>query len=116
LVEVEYLGTVDRDLSPVGLNEVTRPDTTAGFNAGTSTKCFDSPLRSSPKLRPEARADDEGVALIAVGALSVGWSVFFGVDHLYDFATGVYSARTADDLERASEHQGGLDIGDPSAQ
>lgn len=90
--------------------------------------------RTLPKLGPEARAQLEAlvtkeslaiiagvltawvvshafgigeiidVVLIGVGALSVGWAVFVGVDHLYDFATGVYTARSANDLERASEH------------
>jgi hypothetical protein len=42
--------------------------------------------------------------LVTVGVLSIGWAVFVGIDHLYDFASGVYSARSEDELERASEH------------
>jgi hypothetical protein len=90
--------------------------------------------RTLPKLGPEARAQLEAlvtkeslaiiagvltawvvshafgigeiidVVLIGVGVVSVGWTVFVGIDHLYDFATGVYSATTASDLEQASEH------------
>lgn len=93
----------------------------------TFTRCL-------PKLGPEARAQlaalitPEALAIIAgvlvawvvshafgigavvdiviltVGILGVGMAIFTGLDHLYEFATGAYRARTEQDLERAAEH------------
>jgi hypothetical protein len=44
------------------------------------------------------------IILLVVGALSVGFAVFTGIDHLYDFASGAYNATSEADLERAADH------------
>jgi hypothetical protein len=90
--------------------------------------------RTLPKLGPEARAQLEGlinptalgimagcliawivshafglgevidIILAAVGVLSIGLAIFSGIDHLYDFAAGVYRANSTYDLDRAADH------------
>jgi hypothetical protein len=90
--------------------------------------------RTLPKLGPEARAqlealiEPQALAIMAtvlgawvvshafgigevidiivavVGVASIGWAVFIGIDHLYEFATGVYSGRDDGDFERAADH------------
>ena len=90
--------------------------------------------RTLPKLGPEARAQlaaiitPEALAIIAavlvawvvshaigvgqivdiilltVGVLSIGLAVFVGLDHLYEFATGTYAAKSESDLEVAAGH------------
>ena len=42
--------------------------------------------------------------LLVGGALSIGWAIFDGVDHLYDFAKLTYTARSSHDLEMAADH------------
>ena len=42
--------------------------------------------------------------LLVAGAIAVGWAIFEGVDHLYDFATHTYKGRSAADFERAADH------------
>lgn len=44
------------------------------------------------------------IILAVIGVAAVGLSVFAGLDHLKDFALGVYNARTEADLDRAAEH------------
>jgi hypothetical protein len=44
------------------------------------------------------------ILISAVGLFSIGFAVFTGLDHLYDFASGVYHGKTMDDLEKASAH------------
>jgi hypothetical protein len=90
--------------------------------------------RTLPKLGPEARAQLEAliepqalaimatvlaawvvshafgigeiidIVVIVLGAAAIGWAVFNGVDHLYEFAKGVYSGRTDGDFELAADH------------
>lgn len=44
------------------------------------------------------------LVLVGAGLFAVGWSVFVGIDHLYDFAATTYRARTESDLEIAGDH------------
>jgi hypothetical protein len=44
------------------------------------------------------------IILLVVRAFSVGFAVFTGIDHLYDFASGAYNAKQASDLDRAANH------------
>jgi hypothetical protein len=90
--------------------------------------------RSLPKLGPEARAQVSAlltketlavmagvlvawvlshavgigevidIVIVAVGAIGLGWTVFQGVDELYEFAMGTYRASTTRDLDTAAEH------------
>lgn len=89
--------------------------------------------RALPKLGPEARAQVEAlldpqalaivagvlvawvvshafgigavidVIVLAAGAVAIGMAVFAGIDHLYDFAVGVYRGRTPVELDRAAD-------------
>lgn len=43
------------------------------------------------------------IVIVAVGAVAIGWSVFTGIDHLYDFAVGVYRARSSRELDTAAD-------------
>jgi hypothetical protein len=97
-------------------------------------KLEESLRRTLPKLAPEARNElaafvtPESVSIIAgvlvlwiashafgvgeavdlvlavVGVAAIGLSVFSGLDHFGEFATGVYGAKTGRDLESASQH------------
>ena len=90
--------------------------------------------RTLPKLAPEARVELEAVispealaimggvliawivshafglgeiidiVLVVVGAVAIEWSVFSGIDHLYDFAVLVYRPATERDLDIAADH------------
>jgi hypothetical protein len=90
--------------------------------------------RTLPKVGPEARAqlealiEPQALAIMAtvvaawvashafgigevidiivavIGVASIGWAVFNGIDHLYQFATGVYSGRSDADFELAADH------------
>jgi len=90
--------------------------------------------RSLPKLGPEARAQVESLlapealmimagvllawvvahafavgeiidlVLVGAGLFAVGWSVFVGIDHLYDFAAITYRAKTESELDTAADH------------
>jgi hypothetical protein len=90
--------------------------------------------RTLPKLGPEARAQLQAMInpqslaiiagvlvawivshafgigeiidaiLLAVGVAAVGFAIFTGLDHLYDFAVGTYRARTERDLDVAADH------------
>jgi len=42
--------------------------------------------------------------LLVGGALSVGWAIFDGVDHLYEFAKLTYTGRSASEFEMAADH------------
>ncbi|PVB62236.1 hypothetical protein [Labrenzia sp. 011] len=44
------------------------------------------------------------IILVAVGAVAIGLAVFTGLDHLYDFASGTYGARSERDLDTAADH------------
>ena len=44
------------------------------------------------------------IVVAGLGALAIGFAVFTGIDHLYDFASGVYSAKTDRDLDKAADH------------
>jgi hypothetical protein len=44
------------------------------------------------------------VIIAAVGVAAIGLAVFSGLDHLYQFAVGAYTARTSADLDAAAEH------------
>lgn len=44
------------------------------------------------------------IVLLVVGAFSLGFAVFTGIDHLYDFASGAYNAQQESDLDRAADH------------
>jgi hypothetical protein len=44
------------------------------------------------------------IIIAVVGIASIGFAVFSGLDHLYDFAVGAYQARTTDDLDVAADH------------
>lgn len=89
--------------------------------------------RTLPKLGPEVRAQLEAVVnptslaiiagvlvawlvshafgigeiidiiILVVGIASIGFAIFTGLDYLYDFASGVYHAKTANDLDKASD-------------
>ncbi len=89
--------------------------------------------RTLPKLGPEARAQLQAVInptslaiiagvliawlvshafgigeiidiiIIAVGVAAIGFAVFTGLDYLYDFAMGVYRAKTTYDLDKAAD-------------
>lgn len=90
--------------------------------------------RTLPKLGPEARAQlaaiitPESIAIIAAvllawvvshafgvgeaidiillvtGVVAIGMAVFSGLDHLYEFASGAYNARSTNDLDVAADH------------
>ena len=90
--------------------------------------------RTLPKLAPEARAqlsavlNPQALAIVAgvlvawivshafgigevidiiiavVGAAAIGFAVFTGLDHLYDFAVGAYQARSEKDLDLAADN------------
>lgn len=42
--------------------------------------------------------------LLVGGALTVGWAIFDGVDHLYEFAALTYKGSSAADFEMAADH------------
>ena len=42
--------------------------------------------------------------LLVVGVVTIGLSVFSGLDELYEFGSGTYFARTSEDLDAAAEH------------
>jgi hypothetical protein len=44
------------------------------------------------------------VILAVGGAVAVGWSVFDGIDHLYEFAKGTYDGQTPEDFDAAAEN------------
>ena len=44
------------------------------------------------------------IAIAALGLASIGFAVFTGLDHLYDFASGTYRAKTPKDLDLAADH------------
>ncbi len=44
------------------------------------------------------------IAIAALGLASIGFAVFTGLDHLYDFATGTYRAKTPRDLDLAADN------------
>jgi hypothetical protein len=44
------------------------------------------------------------IVLAAVGAVAIGWSVFTGIDHLYDFAVLVIRPTAERDLDIAADH------------
>lgn len=44
------------------------------------------------------------VIILVVGAAAIGLAVFSGLDHLYEFANGVYNAKTSADLDIAADH------------
>jgi hypothetical protein len=44
------------------------------------------------------------VIILAVGVVSIGFAVFSGLDHLYDFAVGAYQAKTSQDIDRAADN------------
>lgn len=90
--------------------------------------------RTLPKLGPEARSQLEAIIspaslaivagvmvawvvshafgigevidilVVALGVVAVGWAVFTGLDHLYDFAVGTYRARDSRDLDVAADN------------
>jgi len=89
--------------------------------------------RTLPKLGPEARAQLQAVInptslaiisgvliawvvshavgigeiidiiILVVGIVAIGFAVFTGLDYLYDFAVGVYRAKTIHDLDKAAD-------------
>jgi hypothetical protein len=89
--------------------------------------------RTLPKLGPEARAQLQAVInptslaiisgvliawvvshavgigeiidiiILVVGIAAIGFAVFTGLDYLYDFAVGVYRAKTKHDLDKAAD-------------
>jgi hypothetical protein len=89
--------------------------------------------RTLPKLGPEARAQLQAVInptslaiisgvlvawvvshavgigeiidiiILALGITAIGFAVFTGLDYLYDFATGVYRAKTIHDIDKAAD-------------
>lgn len=99
-----------------------------------SEKLGETLKRSLPKLGPDARAQISALLtkealgvmavvlaawvvshafgvgevvdliIVGVGAIGLGWSIFQGIDELYEFALGTYSARTTDELEVAAGH------------
>lgn len=44
------------------------------------------------------------IILLVVGAFSIGFAIFTGIDELYDFAKRTYTARSDNDLDTASSH------------
>lgn len=42
------------------------------------------------------------MVILVVGIAAIGFAVFTGLDYLYDFAIGVYRAKTTHDLEKAA--------------
>lgn len=44
------------------------------------------------------------IIIAVVGVVAIGLAVFAGLDHLYEFAVGAYTARTPADLDAAAEH------------
>jgi hypothetical protein len=44
------------------------------------------------------------IVVAAIGVAAIGWSVFVGLDHLYEFAVGVYNGRSGADFELAADH------------
>ena len=42
--------------------------------------------------------------LLVGGALSVGWAIFEGIDHLYEFAKLTYTGRSVAEFEMAADH------------
>lgn len=44
------------------------------------------------------------LVLVGAGLFAVGWSVFVGIDHLYDFAAITYRAKNESDLDTAADH------------
>jgi len=42
--------------------------------------------------------------LLAAGAVSVGWAIFDGLDHLYDFASLTYRGRSVREFDLAADH------------
>jgi hypothetical protein len=44
------------------------------------------------------------ILILATGAVAIGFAVFTGLDHLYDFAIGVYRAKTSQDLDIAADN------------
>lgn len=44
------------------------------------------------------------IIIAVVGVVAIGLAVFAGLDHLYEFAAGAYTARTAAELDAAAEH------------
>jgi len=44
------------------------------------------------------------LVLVGAGLFAVGWSVFVGIDHLYDFAAITYRAKTESELDTAADH------------
>jgi hypothetical protein len=99
-----------------------------------SQKLGETLKRSLPKLGPDARAQISALitkealgimavvlaawvvshafgvgevvdlVIVGIGAIGLGWSIFQGIDELYEFALGTYSARTTDELEVAAGH------------
>jgi hypothetical protein len=89
--------------------------------------------RTLPKLGPEARAQLQAVIdptslaiisgvlvawvvshavgigeiidiiILALGITAIGFAVFTGLDYLYDFAAGVYQAKTIHDIDKAAD-------------
>jgi hypothetical protein len=44
------------------------------------------------------------IVIVALGAVAIGWSLFQGIDELYEFAMGTYGAGTTRDLDVAAGH------------
>lgn len=44
------------------------------------------------------------IVVLVIGITAVGFAVFNGLDYLYDFASGVYGAKTVQDLEKAADN------------
>lgn len=44
------------------------------------------------------------IVIVVVGVFAIGLAVFSGLDHLYEFASGTYNAKTTKDLEIAADH------------
>lgn len=44
------------------------------------------------------------ILIAALGVVSIGWALFTGLDHLYDFAVGTYRARDSRDLDAAADN------------
>ena len=42
--------------------------------------------------------------ILGVGAIAIGFSIFSGLDHLYEFASGTYKATSEQDLNIAADH------------
>lgn len=43
------------------------------------------------------------IIILVIGIAAIGFAVFNGLDYLYDFASGVYGAKTLQDLEKAAD-------------